>query len=189
MGIIDKAGRAVGFVSALMLAACTTQTQPPYETHYTSSFISVAEPGFQLRQGDSFAWLGQPEIITDDSHNIAPETLTHLRSRFEQNMRSQGFDMAASANGADYLLSAAIILGTPISEQELVEKFDIAPSLTSGAEYDAGTLVMRVISPGGMRTQWRGAIEIFTDPQQTSSERQRRVDSAVDTFARHLQPK
>ena len=181
----------LGFLalSILTLGACTTLTQTPYDSPYTSSFISVSEPGFKPQQGDSFAWLGEAEIIADADHNIKPETLEHLRNRFEQNMRAQGYQITPSPSSANYLISAAIILGNPITEQELVEKFDIAPSLAGGGEYDAGTLVLRLLSPGSLRTQWRGAIEIFTDLNQNIGERQHRVDSAVDTFTRHLHPK
>ena len=173
-------------LTLVSICSCTTVSQAPYESQYTSSFISVSEPGFELYQGDTFAWFGSPEIITDGEHDISPETLEHLRQRFEKRMREQGFQIASVRDQADYWIAASIILGSPVTEQQLMQQFEVAPSLRGNAEYDAGTLVMRFLSPGNRRTQWRGAIEIFTDPNKSASDRQQQVDKAVDTFSRHL---
>ncbi|MDO3381638.1 DUF4136 domain-containing protein [Gilvimarinus algae] len=174
-------------LSALLLWGCVSQA--PQEPRYTSSFISVSEPGFVLAPGDRFAWFAPAEVISDGEHSLGEKTIEHLRERFEQRMTEQGFQMVGSTDSADYWISAVIILGDAVSEQELVQRYDIAPALSNLANYEAGTLVMRLVSPLGRRTQWRGAMELFTDPSLKAEERQRRVDYAVDTFARHLSPK
>lgn len=178
-----------GLLGASLLSACvTTEQNTASDPHYTSSFVSVAEPGFVLHAEDTFAWLSEVEIVTDAEHSISEQTLNGMQSRFEQRMREQGISIVPSLNDADYWLSASIILGDSASETDLVERYDIAPALNNAFEYDAGTLVMRLVSPVSRRTEWRGAIEVFTDPTQSEAARQARIDHAVDTFSRHLRP-
>ncbi|MCP8900471.1 hypothetical protein [Gilvimarinus xylanilyticus] len=181
--------RVVFTVLVLLGVGCSTEPVDPYSPLNTSSFISISQPGFELRRGDYLAWMGKAEILTDGSYELAPETLDRMQTRFEQRMSEQGFTITADIARADHWINAVIIIGAPISESELVGELDLSPSLSAAAQYDAGTLVLRLVHPESRRTQWRGAIEILTDRTQKQEDRWIRIDRAIDTFTNHLAAK
>ncbi|MDO3387656.1 hypothetical protein QWI17_17565 [Gilvimarinus sp. SDUM040013] len=179
----------INFIALLvwLTSACTTQTEPRQHPNYTSSFISVAEPGFKLQVGDRLAWRAPIEVIAEQGNTLKPQTLSHLKRRLESDIAAQGLIMTANQS-ADYLLDAVIIVDELMSKEQLVERFDIAPALYNSGEYDAGTMVLRFIHPYSQRTLWRGAMEVFTDPSMSTKERLQKIDHAVDSFSRGFAP-
>ncbi|WP_339900063.1 hypothetical protein [uncultured Gilvimarinus sp.] len=169
-------------LTLLATLACTTTE--PVTPRYTSSLVSVREPGFEFLPGESYNWLGEIEVLADTGHSIKESTIKHLRDTLERDLTASGHPKVSS--GADYLLAATIIVGNSVSESELIERYDISPSLMQQADYEAGTLVLRVINPASLRTEWRAAMELFTDPNETDAERIAKVDKAIDAFIRQL---
>ncbi|WP_041521927.1 DUF4136 domain-containing protein [Gilvimarinus agarilyticus] len=170
-------------VTLLATMACTTTTEP-VTARYTSSLVSVREPGFEFVSGDSYNWLGEIEVVADTEHGIKESTIAHIRDTLERDLAAGGHPKVSS--GADYLLAATIIVGNSVSESELIERYEISPSLTQQSDYEAGTMVLRVINPASLRTEWRAAMELFTDPHETDAERIAKVDKAIDAFIRQL---
>ncbi|BFM22503.1 DUF4136 domain-containing protein [Gilvimarinus japonicus] len=174
-------GLSAVFVS---LIACTTTTTESLTPRYTSSLVSVREPGFVFAQGDSYNWLGEVEVVANAEHKIKESTIAHIHETLERDLAARGYRKVPT--GADHLIAATIIAGDAVSELDLIKRYDISPSLAQQTDYEAGTLVLRVISPVTLRTHWRAAMELFTDPTESDAERIIKVDKAVDAFVRQL---
>lgn len=169
-------------VMALLSVACTTtEIATP---RYTSSLVSVREPGFVFTAGDSYDWLGDIEVVTHRQHSIKDSTVKHIRETLEDGLAANGCHKASGR--VDHLIAATIIVGDAVSEADLIKHYDISPSLIQPSDDKAGTLVLRVIDPVTLRTHWRAAMELFTDQNETDAERIAKVDKAVDAILRQL---
>lgn len=179
--------KIIGFVIFILgLSSCAPEPKEVGNKRYTSSIVSVSDPGFHLKKGDKFAWFGPVEIIAKPDKSLSAQTVYHLKSRFEQDIRANGLLVVGSQSDADYLLDAVIILDHMLSKEELVARFDIAPSLIGNSNFDEGTLVLRLLRSDSRRTLWRGAMEVFSDPNESDAEHRQRIDHAVDAFSIHF---
>ena len=171
-------------VTLVATMACTTTTTEPVSPRYTSSLVSVREPCFVFAAGDSYNWLGDVEVVANAEHRIKESMIAHIQQTLQRDLATKGYLKVPT--GADHLIAATIIAGDAVSEPDLIKRYDISPSLIQQTDYEAGTLVLRVISPVTLRTRWRAAMELFTDPNETDAERIMKVDKAVDAFLRQL---
>ncbi len=148
------------------LTACVSDT--PIQTPdplRQSSAVSVAMPGFitsadtVLRWHSDLLWIDDPDGRFERSASVLQEI---LQNEFE----SKGYRFVGADEAANYDVLAVALLGDIRGHQQVEEVFRLYPSLSAPAQgYKRGTILVALAPAGTTTVVWRGALEVFTDPE------------------------
>lgn len=170
----------------IALVSCSLSA-PPSRENYHRSVISVAAPGFQLKGGDSVAWRAPIDIISRKNSRSAQTIPEQLKQGLESALQERGILIAEQNTQARYLIEGALILDNSLSRAQLVQRFDLAPALFNGDEFNANILILRIVHPYTHRTLWRGAVELFSH-NSTAQGQLQAIQQAVTAVSRSLIP-
>lgn len=182
-----------GLSGCMSSAPSEPESEPSYAKKLRpSSSIVVSKPGFYLPKGEPIGWYS--DVIWVDPNQILsnkPSLPSHLRSEVQRQMSNKGH-MFVSANSAEYVMLAAVILGDmSTSESEKLNKFfNIDPALNKTSEdYDVGTLLLAIGKRGGHRALWRGVVQAFVGEEVPESVGQKRLEQYIGTLLASLPQK
>ena len=164
------------------VAACTPAQQGNQKLPGALSqaaVVTFASPRFNVAPASVIAWHSNIGVFGNTDAALDNATVDNLRRQIETQLVARGFRVSRSAGQGDYLLSGAIVLGDAMSERDLAAAFNLQPSLLTSQAYETGTLVLRLLKPGSLSTQWHGTVEIYRDPSQPLKVRLERGEMAV----------
>ena len=164
------------------VVACTPaqqRNQEPSGVLSQAAVVTFASPRFNVAPASVIAWHSNIGIFGNTDAALDNATVDNLRRQIEAQLVARGFRISRDTGQGDYLLSGAIVLGDAMSERELAAAFNLQPSLLTNQAYETGTLVLRLLKPGSLSTQWQGTVEIYRDPGQSPRVRQERATMAV----------
>jgi len=132
-------------------------------------FVTSAET--VLRWRSDLIWVDDPEGRYERRADMMQQI---LQVEFER----KGYAFAAPAGAANYDVIAVALLGELKDQGEIAETFKLYPSLAASPEgYSKGNLLVALVLADTDIIVWRGAIEIFTDPEMQPLEvRQQRME-------------
>ena len=148
------------------LAACSSNTAVPTSSPLSqSSAVSVSMPGFitspttVLRWRSDLIWIDDPE----GRFERRADMLQHaLQSEFER----KGYTFVGTDETANFDVLAVALLGDIQGHTEVEETFRMYPSLSAPSQgYKRGTILVALAVAGTKTVVWRGALEMFTDPE------------------------
>jgi hypothetical protein len=176
-------------ISALALAACSTGSSAPPQPNPLSqtSAVSVAMPGFStssettLRWRSDLIWVDDPEGRYERRANMLQQI---LQAEFER----KGYEFTAPTGDATYDVVAVAVLGDLQGHEEIAKTFRLYPSLAANpAGYSRGNLLVALAYTGTDIIVWRGAIEVFADPEMQPLEvRQQRMQWGAQQLLRSV---
>lgn len=174
------------FVLLVLLSAlsCARQSAPisPSPRDMTRiAAITVVSPGFAIGANTSFAWRSDV-IWSDDDLRGSTDLLARsdVRRVIEAELARKGADFALPDEAPEYLIVAAIQVGSGEPEGGLQEIVQLYPALRAVSHnLDKGTLLVAISLPGSSDLLWRGAVQVFLIDSGGRSEREARLESAV----------
>ncbi len=160
-----------------LLWACTSQPQPTGEPPVRASAVSVTMPGFNVSSGTTLAWRSDL-IWVDDPEGRFERRAELLQRALQDEFARKGLQFNANPDDATYDVLAIAMLGPVSGHPEVEEVFRLYPALQKSTEgYRRGSVIVAIAPRGTSDIVWRGALEMFTDPEsmQQLSVRQERV--------------
>jgi hypothetical protein len=151
----------------VLAAACGTgpgmQSVDPLEQ---ASAISVTLPGFAPSAGATLHW--HRELIwVDDPEGRFERRARVLQSALEDEFLRKGFRFVPDDASATYDVLAVAMLGELEDHAEIQEFFHLYPSLAEPSRgYGRGTVLVAITPAGSSEVVWRGALEVYTDPDK-----------------------
>ena len=172
---------AITLLMVLFVAACSSAPPPAKSDPLRqASAVSVTMPGFitspetTLRWQSDLKWVENPE----GQHNRRAQIMQQaLQREFER----KGYRFVASGEAATYDVFAIALVGQLRDQEELERAFRLYPSLEKPAKgYGRGTVLVAIAPAGTRDIVWRGALEVFTDPDKMPvAERDQRMQWAA----------
>lgn len=161
----------------LLIGACTSSPQPEGEPPIQASAVSVTMPGFTVDADTTLAW--RSDIIwVDDPEGRFERRGMLLQNALQEEFARKGLAFHADPAAATYDVVAIAMLGPVSGHPEVEEVFRLYPALQKSSDgYRRGSVVVAIAPRGTKNIVWRGALEMFTDPQamQEVSVREARV--------------
>jgi hypothetical protein len=159
-----KLHRALLLPLLLLLGACTSQPQPAGEPPVRASAVSVTMPGFEVSPDTTLAWRADL-IWVDDPEGRFERRAELLQRALEDEFAGKGLRFDADPDSATYDVLAIAMLGPVSGHPEVEEVFRLYPALQkSTGGYRRGSVVVAIAPRGTRDILWRGALEMFTDP-------------------------
>lgn len=167
--------------AVLFFANGCTNEQAIQEDAQKYSEISVLNPNFKPRTGDTFAWYS-PIIWSTEIIPESPELRQFLTQLLEEQVVSKGYRMVEDQSQADYIIGAAIVDGKSERSQEINNFFRLFPSLgdsESGlreSEALVGVIrqgdqeLVKAGAGGSHLTLWRASIKAYVLGEKVSDD-------------------
>ncbi len=145
------------------------------------SEISVLNPDFRPKPGDSFAWFS-PIIWSSEAIQQTPELRAMLTKLVEDQLVAKGYNVVADQKQADYVIGAALVDKNNQGGETLRSFFRLFPSLNSSQAGLAESMALvGVIRPddvdkigdvpdGSSIALWRAAISAYVLGENVSDE-------------------
>jgi hypothetical protein len=173
---------------ALLVAACSSA--PPLakpDPLRQASAVSVTMPGFITSQETTLRWQSDLkwEGNAEGQYNRRAQVMQQaLQREFEQ----KGYRFVASDEAATYDVFAIALMGQLRDQEELERVFRLYPSLEKPAKgYGRGTVLVAIAPAGTRDIVWRGALEVFTNPDKMPvAERDQRMEWAAGQLLRSI---
>jgi len=160
------------------LSACVSETPTPAPNPMAqSSSISVATPEFITSPDTVLRWYSDL-IWIDDPEGRFERRADMLQASLQNEFARKGYTFVGKDEPANYDVLAVAILGDIAGHEKLEQIFRLYPSLNGAAGgYSRGTVLVALAPAGTKNIVWRGALEIFTDPElQPISVRKQRME-------------
>ena len=148
----------------ILLAACTSTSQPTAEPPVRASAVSVTMPGFEVSADTTLAWRSDL-IWVDDPEGRFERRAELLQRALKDEFARKGLRFSADPDSASYDVLAIAMLGPLSGHPEVEEVFKLYPALQKSTEdYRRGSVVVAIAPRGTSDILWRGALEMFTEP-------------------------
>jgi hypothetical protein len=134
-------------------------------------------PGFAVTADTTLAWRSNL-IWVDDPEGRFERRADMLQGALQEEFARKGLRFNANPDDATYDVLAIAMLGPVSGHPQVEEVFRLYPALQKSTEgYRRGSVVVAIAPRGTSDIVWRGALEMFTDPEamQQLSVRQERV--------------
>ena len=153
----------------------------PGEPLEQASAVSVTLPGFTPTSGTTLHW-HRDLVWVDDPEGRFERRAKVLQQALEDQFLGKGFRFVADDATADYDVVAVAMLGDLEDHAEIQEFFRLYPSLAEPARgYGRGTVLVAITPAGSSEVVWRGALEVYTDPDKMPvAERHQRLRWAAE---------
>ena len=156
--------RAVLLALLMLLGACTSTPQPTAEPPVRASAVSVTMPGFEVSPTTTLAWRSDL-IWVDDPEGRFERRAELLQRALEDEFARKGLQFSADPDSATYDVLAIAMLGPVSGHPEVEEVFRLYPALQKPTRgYRRGSVVVAIAPRDTSNILWRGALEMFTDP-------------------------
>ena len=120
----------------------------------------TTEPGTTLHCHRDLVWVDDPEGRFQRRADVLQEA---LQDEFER----KGFRWVETDEEATYDVLAVVVLGELKDHEEMQEFFRLYPALARPEKgYGLGTVLVAIASAGTSDVVWRGALEVYTDPDK-----------------------
>jgi hypothetical protein len=170
-------------MTTLVLVACSTGgTAPTSQSDplAQSSAVSVALPGFETSEGTTLRWYSDL-VWVDDPEGRYERRAEAMQQILLTELERKGYRFVGAGEDAVYDVVAVVVLGDLEGQEDIARIFKLYPSLAANPEgYNKGNLLVAIAPAGTKQIVWRGAIEIFTNPEkQTTEARTARMEWAA----------
>ena len=148
----------------ILLGACAATPQPTAEPPVRASAVSVTMPGFEVSADTTLAWRSDL-IWVDDPEGRFERRAELLQRALKDEFARKGLQFSADPDAASYDVLAIAMLGPVSGHPEVEEVFRLYPALQKSTEgYRRGSVVVAIAPRGTSDILWRGALEMFTEP-------------------------
>lgn len=174
----------------LCLSSCAGRQEPTLaEREFIPvSAVSVTQPGFAVKQGDTYAWRSEMLWIGQDAEGPYRQALTQLNidREIDRQLAARGLHKVAVAE-ADLVLVAAVRIGEDDDGAAIKELARLYPSLGGVSQtLERGTLLVALAHSGSPVVLWRGAIETFISGDVEPEKRRARLEVIVRSLLNTL---
>jgi hypothetical protein len=150
-----------------LISACggTSRIEPADQLEQASA-VSVTLPGFTPETGSKLHW--HRELVwVDDPDGRFERRAKVLQQALEVEFENKGYQFVSDDMDANYDVIAVALLGQLDDHAEIQEFFRLYPSLAKPARgYGRGTVLVAITPAGTSDVVWRGALEVYTDPDK-----------------------
>ena len=150
----------------LVLSACSGHPQTSGNPLEEASSVSVTLPDFKTGPGTTLHW-HRDLVWVDDPEGRFQRRADVLQRALEDEFERKGYRWVAGDDEATYDVLAVVILGELKDHKEVQEFFGLYPALSKpAAGYGLGTILVAITAAGTSDVVWRGALEVYTDPDK-----------------------
>lgn len=174
-------------ILAMLLAGCTSTPAVQHDPLRQASAVSVTMPGFVITPQTTLRWQSDLKWV-DDPQGQYKRRAQVLQDALQREFEQKGFHFAGAGEAATYDVLAVALLGQLQDQDELQRVFRLYPSLAKPAKgYGRGTVLVAIAPAGTSDIVWRGALEVFTDPDKMPvAERDQRLQWAAGQLLRSI---
>ena len=175
-------------LAALSMVACSsTSTGVKPDPLRQASAVSVTMPGSVVTPETTLRWRSDLNWVDDPEGNYKRRAQV-LQRALQQEFEQKGYHFVATGEPATYDVLAVALLGQLQDQKELERVFRLYPSLSAPTKgYGRGTVLVAIAPMGTRDIVWRGALEVFTDPDKMPvAERDQRLQWAAGQLLRSL---
>jgi len=155
------------------------------------SAVSVTDPSFKPKQGEKFTWY--MDVYVDDARSmikVDKQAKREIMNLVSKSITDTGYQVIPNILGADYLVSAMVILGNE-SISTVAPIFKAYPQIADSINnYEKGTLLIaigRYSKEKSMKLLWEGAIQAYILGDELSEEQRiTRLDKMVQRLMNSL---
>ena len=166
----------------MLLAACTsTNNTPQTDPLYQASAVSVTMPGFITSPETTLRWYSELQWMDDPTGQYKRRAVV-LQQALQQEFERKGYQFLAMGEEATYDVLAIALMGQLQDQEKLDRFFRLYPTLAEPAKgYGSGTVLVAIAPAGTRDIVWRGALEVFTNPEKMPvAERDQRMHWAAE---------
>ncbi len=174
-------------ILATLLAACTSPPTAKPDPLRQASAVSVTMPGFVTSPQTTLRWQSDLKWV-DDPQGQYKRRARVLQEALQREFERKGYHFVAAGEAATYDVLAVALLGQLQDQKELERVFRLYPSLAKPARgYGRGTILVAIAPAGTADIVWRGALEVFTNPDKMPvAERDQRLQWAAGQLLRSI---
>lgn len=180
----------LAFAASLMAAGCVTVEVPANKVNPAlrqSSVVSTSAPDFNPHRGETVAWKGKLSVHAPTGQVVPPTLVDDLKARIDSQLVAKGYAFTPAGAQPDYLINGIIVLGNELNESQLRDALGFEPGLVvRGEKYEKGSLLLMLLNPNTLATEWRGVVQVFTDLDLTPEQRAQRFDYIIHSLLRPL---
>ena len=168
----------------IVLPSCSLNTNPDITKDAgTFSAVTVGNPSFKPKVGDSFAWYS--EVFVDDELSetkINNEEKMIIAKHISDSIVESGYTIAPDTHNAAYLISAMIVMGDR-NIQKVAPFFKAYPQVAKSVNhYEDGTLLVSIsqLTDTSVSIMWEGAIQAYViGDDLTDEQRAKRLEHII----------
>jgi len=144
-------------------------------------------PGFVTPAQTTLRWQSDLKWV-DDPQGQYKRRARVLQEALQREFELKGYHFVEAGEAATYDVLAVALLGQLQDQKELERVFRLYPSLAKPARgYGRGTILVAIAPAGTHDIVWRGALEVFTDPDKMPvAERDQRLQWAAGQLLRSI---
>jgi len=137
------------------------------------SAVSVTNPSFMPQKGDKFAWY--MNVFVDDAKSeikVNEQAKNEIMNLVSKTITDAGYQTISNILGADYLVSAMVILGDETIDK-IAPIFKAYPQIADSINnYEKGTLLIAIGRHSGETNSlmWEGAIQAYILGEELTEE-------------------
>jgi hypothetical protein len=165
---------------AILLAglACAKPSEPEFEYDWD------LDPAATFEGVRSFAWIPEDRVAVGDPRIDDAALERAVREAVDRELVEKGYT-PETAETPDFWVAYHASLTKRLDARSLDATYRVVPTrIFTGqpepVEYDAGTLVLDVITPDGATLIWRGRVQTRVETTDTFEVRRARLDRAVE---------
>ncbi|MAR91725.1 MAG: hypothetical protein CML06_12705 [Pseudomonadales bacterium] len=152
-----------------------------------SSVVSTSSPEFAPQPGATVGWDNDLSVHGAEGTDLPVQLVTELKTRIDAELVAKGYAFTPPGVAPDYHIHGLILLGDQLNEHELGDLLGFQPGLVAhGQRYEKGSLLLMLVNPATLGTDWRAAVQVFTDRNLTQEQQQTRFDYLVHSLLRPL---
>lgn len=173
-----------------LLTGCVTVEEPVSTQDSAmrqSSVVSTSAPEFQPQQGETVAWKDDITVHAPEGIEVPAELVAGLKSRIDKQLLEKGYRLTTAGQRPDYLMHGLIVLGNDLNEHQLRDILGFEPGLVAPNQaYQKGSLLLMVVDPDTLVTDWRSVVQVFTSQTLTQQQQEERFDYIIHSLMRPL---
>ncbi len=182
---------SVSILLLLGVTACvSTSTSAPHEPLKQKVTVTVSSPDMPVKSNTPMSWARDLKKFSDDELvDKNREFYNWIGSEVQAQVVSKGFTVVDELASTRYQLVGVVVLSDTDKGQHAEELFKLFPSLTGeSSDNPKGTLLLGILDTQTGQGVWRGAIQVFTNPEATVAESQVRVRELLQGLLKKLKP-
>jgi hypothetical protein len=144
----------------------------------------------------TYAWGPETEQKSADLLKTIPMLDSNIKQAVEAELTSRGYQKSPENKADFWVISHADVnektqTATIPRHQSYKSRTWQGPVMddTHVYEYEEGTLILEVVTPGSGQVIWRGIAQAVVEPGRTPAEREARIREAVRQMLAHFPPK
>jgi len=137
------------------------------------SAVSLSDQTFKPQEGEQFAWY--TDIFVNDVKSeikVNEQSKRHISDLISKSISDSGYQVINNILGADYLISAMVVLGND-NNQQVAPYFKAFPQIAKSVnDYENGTLLITISRHSGKyaKLMWEGAIQAYILGEELTEE-------------------